>query len=109
MAEFVGFLRGAPPGDLTPTEAQRTLERYLEWNAALPKPPAGGGLSRKGRVLRGLEVTDGPYAEGPEVVGGYLTVEAATLEEATKLFSTHPHLDFGTIEVRKLGEQGCED
>ena len=110
MAEFVGFLRGSPPAELSPAEAQRTLERYLAWNAALPKEPGGGGLSRRGRVIRGLEVTsDGPFVEGSEVVGGFITVVADTLDEATKIFSDHPHLEFGTIEVRKIGEQGCED
>jgi hypothetical protein len=109
MAEFVGFLRGAPPGDLSPAEAQRTLERYLAWNAALPVAVGGGGLSRQGRVIRGLEVTDGPFAEGAEVVGGFITITADTLDEATKVFSDHPHLEFGSIEVRKVGEQGCED
>lgn len=109
MAEFVGFLRGAPPVDLSAAEAQRTLERYLAWNAALAEQPGGGGLSRRGRVLRGLEVTDGPFAEGSEVVGGFITVTADTLDEAAKIFSDHPHLEYGTIEVRKIGEQGCED
>lgn len=109
MAEYVGFLRGAPSAELSPSEAQRTLERYLAWNAALPTEPGGGGLSRRGRVIRGLEVTDGPFAEGSEIVGGFITVTADTLDEATKIFSDHPHLEFGTIEVRKIGEQGCED
>ncbi len=109
MTEYVGFLRGGPGPDLSPAEAQRTLERYLAWNAALSPAPGGGGLSRQGRVLRGLEITDGPFAEGSEVVGGFITVQATSLDEATKVFSDHPHLEFGTIEVRKLGEQGCED
>jgi hypothetical protein len=109
MAEFVGFLRGGPPRDLSPAEAQRTLERYLEWNAGLTPAPGGGGLSRQGRVLRGLEVTDGPFAEGSEVVGGYLTITADSLDEATTIFGTHPHLAFGPIEIRGLGERGCED
>ncbi len=108
MTQYVGFLRGAPSRELSPAEAQHTLERYLAWNAALTPAPGGGGLSRKGRVL-GLTATDGPYAEGTEVVGGFITIEAGSLEEASKLFSDHPHLEFGTIEVRKIGEQGCED
>jgi hypothetical protein len=109
MAEFVGFLRGGPARDLSPEEAQRTLERYLEWNAARTPSPGGGGLSRQGRVVDGLSVSDGPFAEGAEVVGGFITIEATSLDEAAKVFGDHPHLEFGTIEVRKIGEQGCED
>lgn len=109
MAEFVGFLRGGPAQDLSPEEAQRTLERYLAWNAARTPEPGGGGLSRQGRVVDALSVTDGPFAEGAEVVGGFITITADSLEEAAKIFGDHPHLEFGTIEVRKIGEQGCED
>jgi hypothetical protein len=113
MARYVGFLRGTEDAqaDLSPAEAQRTLERYLEWSAALAEagvPVGGGGLSRQGRVVRGLDTTDGPFVEGTEIVGGFVTVEAADLDGAEKLFSNHPHLDFGSIEVRKIGEQGCE-
>lgn len=116
MPNFVGFLRGTEDAQaqLSPAEAQRTLERYLAWSDDLAKagnPPGGGGLSHRGRVVRqhgGLDVTDGPYVEGTEIVGGYITVAAADLDEAEKIFSNHPHLDFGSIEVRKIGEQGCE-
>lgn len=118
MANFVGFLRGTEDAQshLSPDEAQRTLERYIAWSADLERagnPPGGGGLSqRRGRVVRrkadGLDVTDGPFVEGTEIVGGYISIEAADLDEAEKIFSSHPHLEFGSIEVRKIGEQGCE-
>lgn len=117
MPNFVGFLRGTADAmaDLGPDEAQRTLERYLAWSADLEaagNPPSGGGLSRRGRVVRRggaeLTVTDGPFAES-EIVGGYISIEAADLDEAEKIFSNHPHLEFGSIEVRKIGERGCED
>lgn len=42
-------------------------------------------------------------------MGGFITIEATDLDEAEKLFSDHPHLEFGSIEVRKIGEQGCEE
>ena len=117
MVTFVGFLRGTEDAqsDLSPDEAQRTLERYIQWSEDLEKagnPPDGGGLSYRGRVVRrgggGLAVTDGPFVEGTEIIGGFIAIEAADLDEAEKIFSGHPHLDFGSIEVRKIGEQGCE-
>lgn len=117
MAEFVGFLRGTEDAQrhLGPDEAQRTLERYIQWSEDLEKagnPPGGGGLSHRGRVVRRggaeLAVTDGPYVEGTEIVGGFITIAAADLDEAEKIFAGHPHLEFGSIEVRKIGEQGCE-
>ena len=120
MPNFVGFLRGTEDAQshLSPDEAQRTLERYLRWNEDLERagnPPGGGGLSYRGRVVRrggggggGLDVTDGPFVEGTEILGGFISIEASDLDEAEKIFSSHPHLDFGSIEVRKIGEQGCE-
>jgi hypothetical protein len=115
MVRFVGFLRGTEDAQthLSPDEAQRTLERYLQWNDDLEKagnPPGGGGLSARGRVVRrgGLEVTDGPFVEGTEILGGFISIEATDLDAAEKIFSSHPHLEFGSIEVRKIGEQGCE-
>lgn len=117
MPSYVGFLRGTQQDDrnLSPDEAQRLLERYLAWNAELEaagNPVGGGGLSRSGHVLRGsgeeLVAIDGPHTEATEVVGGFLVIEAADLDEAEKLFGTHPHLEFGPIEVRKIGENGCE-
>jgi hypothetical protein len=39
------------------------------------------------------------------ILGGFITIEAGDLDEAEKIFGTHPHLDFGSIEVRKIGEQ----
>lgn len=117
MAEFVGFLRGAANAQthLSPSEAQRTLERYLAWNEDLERAgntPGGGGLSARGRVLRqrgaDLNVTDGPFVEVSEILGGFISVQASDLDEAEKLFSSHPHLEFGSIEVRKVGERGCE-
>ena len=59
-----------------------------------------------GRVLRGAvgtpKVTDGPYAEAREVIGGPFIVEAANYEEVVDLSRDCPHLDFGTIEIREV-------
>ncbi|MQA10024.1 MAG: hypothetical protein GEU98_16000 [Pseudonocardiaceae bacterium] len=115
MATYLGLLRGG--GDeqakLSPDEAQRALERYIAWSEELSvagNPVGGGGLSRSGRVLRnGGAATDGPFTEASEIIGGFLTIEATDLDEAEKIFGTHPHLDYGRIEVRKVGERGCED
>ncbi|SFP80875.1 Uncharacterized conserved protein [Amycolatopsis arida] len=118
MPQYVGFLRNdrTVVADLGPDEMQRTLERYLAWSEELEKAGTlltGGGLSRGGRVLRaeGAELvsTDGPHTEAKEIVGGFLVIEAADLDQAEKIFGTHPHLRFGPIEVRKIGERGCED
>jgi hypothetical protein len=118
MPQYAGFLRGTADAmaGLSPAQAQRVLERYLAWSADLERagnPPSGSALSRGGRVVRGdgagLAVTDGPFTEASEVLGGYIVVEAADLDEAETIFASHPHLEFGSIELRRLGQATCED
>ena len=48
-------------------------------------------------------ITDGPYAEVKEVVGGYVFVKATSLEEAIDMTTGCPMFDHGgTVEVRKI-------
>ena len=60
--------------------------------------------------LRGSEVlvTDGPFAETKEQIGGYDVVECAGLVEAIAVASRHPVARIGTIEVRPL-QQRADD
>jgi hypothetical protein len=47
-------------------------------------------------------VTDGPFAETKEAVGGFDVIECDSLEEAVEIASRHPVAQIGTIEVRPL-------
>ena len=47
-------------------------------------------------------VTDGPFAETKEAVGGFDVIECGSLEEAVELAAAHPVAEIGTIEVRPL-------
>ncbi len=51
---------------------------------------------REGDVL----VSDGPFAETKEQIGGYDVIECADLDQAIEVASKHPVAKFGTIEVR---------
>jgi hypothetical protein len=51
---------------------------------------------RAGEVL----VSDGPFAETKEQIGGYDVIECADLDEAIEVAAKHPVAKFGTIEVR---------
>ena len=68
----------------------------------------GGSKLRdgEGRVLRlnGSKplVTDGPYSESKEVIGGYYTIEADDYEHAIETAKECPHVDFGPIEIREI-------
>jgi hypothetical protein len=54
--------------------------------------------------VRDAEVllTDGPFAETKEVVGGFVLIECADLDEAIEIAAKHPAAGYGTIEIRPV-------
>jgi hypothetical protein len=59
--------------------------------------------ARSVRVREGKTVvTDGPFAETKEAVGGFDVIECGSLEEAVEIAAGHPAAQLGTIEVRPL-------
>jgi len=85
-------------------EIQAIIGRYSAWrqkvNATGQKLYDG-----EGRVVHKsgtLGITDGPYAEGREVIGGFFIVEASDYDNALRLVEDCPHLDYGSIEVRQI-------
>ncbi len=94
-----GFKYGA-------SEMQKAFEKYRDWRN---KPFVVDGRrldEQSGRVLVKQEsrvsVTDGPYSESREVMGGYYSIEADSFDHAVELALDHPHLDFGTVEIREM-------
>jgi hypothetical protein len=96
--------------DISPDEIQAIIERYKNWSGALAaKGHLRGGNKLQdgtGRTVRAVNgatsITDGPYTEGKEVIGGYFLLEAASYDEAAALSKDCPHLDFGVIEIREI-------
>jgi hypothetical protein len=58
---------------------------------------------QNGKVM----ITDGPYAETKEQIGGLLLLEAQDLNHATQLMSKHPGIRVGVFEIRAIDEPGC--
>lgn len=56
---------------------------------------------RGGKVI----VTDGPYAETKEQIGGLLLLEAESLDQAVELMSRHPGVRMGPFEIRPTAEE----
>lgn len=68
---------------------------------ALQPPNTAKTLTRQdGEVL----VTDGPFAETKESIGGLLILEARDLDHAVELISQHPGVKFGPWEIRPAGD-----
>jgi len=103
MPNYMLLLYDDPSGwaKLSPEEMQRATERYMAWT----KKPFVVDSKRlapdAGKVIRGGRTTDGPYSETKEVLGGYYTIEAADYDEAVKRCMDHPHVDYGTVEIRQ--------
>jgi len=61
------------------------------------------------RVRDGKEmITDGPFAETHEQLGGYFLIEAENLDEATNIAARIPSAQTGTVEIRPLAESAAE-
>lgn len=61
------------------------------------------------RVRDGKElITDGPFAETHEQLGGYFLIEAENLDEATSIAARIPSARTGTVEIRPLAESAAE-
>jgi hypothetical protein len=52
-----------------------------------------------------VSITDGPYAETKEQIGGILLLDADDLNHATELMSKHPGIRLATFEIRPLDEE----
>lgn len=91
------------------------LKEYRDWSAKLRaenKLIGGEKLGEdNGRVLRDkngkVTVTDGPYAESKEVVGGFFIIAAKDYDEACTIARGCPHLKYyGRVEVRQIEKMG---
>ena len=97
---------------LSDEELRLVMDRTTKWFDALMKSgkvKGGAALLREGVVVSGKggrEVTDGPFAEAKEAIGGYLYLDVATLEEAVEIAKSSPGLDYGiSMEVRPVLEE----
>jgi hypothetical protein len=109
MPNFMLLLHHDPTGftRLSPEEAQKALEKYMAWTKKpfmVDSHRLTTDASRVIRVENGKpRVTDGPYSETKEVLGGYYTIEAADYNEAVARSMDHPHLEYGgTMEIRQV-------
>ncbi len=86
------------------TEDIKASRNYLAGAQLHPIATASSVRIRDGKEL----VTDGPFAETHEQLGGYYLVEAKDLDEATKIAARIPSARYGTVEVRPVVERSAE-
>lgn len=109
MNEFMMLFRHVPnPGyQPSPEDIQATITKWQDWIgniAAKGQFSSTNKLGFEGKTLRpDGTLTDGPYAELKEIVGGYVIVKANTLDEAVALANGCPILTFGGhVEIRNI-------
>ena len=103
-AESMDFLTEPEPGDAASEEGFPWLDdlqargRWITGDQLAPPRRARSVRVRDGKPI----VTDGPFAETKEAVGGFDLIEADSLDEAVEIAAGHPVAQSGTIEVRPL-------
>lgn len=87
---------------------QAITQKWMDWVGGIAAQNKlvnrGNRLFGDGKVVRSNNViTDGPYTEIKELIGGYTLVKAESLEEAAELAKGCPILAFGgNVEVREI-------
>jgi len=108
MSEFVFLYRGGETGG-SPERMQQRMQRWMSWLKDLTEKghikDQGQPLERAGKLVKGKRktVTDGPFAEAKDIVGGYTLIEARDLEQAVELSKGCPIFEAdGAVEVRPV-------
>ena len=108
MTEFVFLYRGGAR-DRSPEQMQQNMQKWMAWMKDLGAnghlKDRGQPLERAGKLVQGKQktVTDGPFAEAKDVVGGYTLIEAEDLSKAVELSKGCPIFEVeGAVEVRPV-------
>jgi len=93
---------------LSPEQMQKITETWMAWFNRLKdegKCLAGNPLEREGKIVSGKNgvVSDGPFAESKEAIGGYFLLKVDTMDEAVEIAQQCPGLPYGIrVEVRPV-------
>ncbi|MDI1355115.1 MAG: YciI family protein [bacterium] len=111
MKEYLLLFRGGDGATVqqSPEKWQEHMQQWMQWMGKLTEQGKFIGaqpLETTGKQITGNKkvVTDGPFMEGKEFIGGYLMCKADTYDEAIEIAKGCPILQFddGKIEVREL-------
>lgn len=104
--EFLVLSRGQWDKDADPAKIQQAIDDFYVWLErciAEGRMKMGQRLAREGKLVSKHTITDGPFAETREIVGGYWFIVAGSLDEAAQLAAQNPCLAHGlSYEIRPL-------
>lgn len=113
MKEFLFIFRrdfSSGYSQLSPQQLQAMTKPWQDWMGSIAAQNklanSGNRLHNEGKVVKPNDViTDGPYVEIKEAIGGYIIVKANSLDEAAELAKGCPILRLGgNVEVRGIVE-----
>ncbi len=110
-SEYFVLSRGQWDEDKTPEQIQAAIDAFYEWHdrlIAAGKMKSGQRLARPSALVSKHGVTDGPFTEAKEIVGGYWFFIADSFEEAVALAAQNPCVACGLqLEVRPVEPVRC--
>lgn len=114
MNEFVFLYRGGMSSAQQPSaeEMQKQMAHWQTWLGKLGQEgvlkDVGAPLQNEGKkVASGGVITDGPFSDGKELIGGYSIVRAKDLSHAAEIAQGCPVFEYGgTVEVRQVAPMG---
>jgi hypothetical protein len=112
MKEFVFIFRQSSydSSQISPNEMQALTKKWQDWINDIETQgkfvSPGNRLSTEGKVLKaGGIITDGPFVEIREILGGFIIIKADNLDDAATLAHGCPALDVGgSVEIRPFYE-----
>jgi hypothetical protein len=110
---YMLLIYGPADGGPSPEEIQAEMPRWFEYQAQIEQsgvflagdPLQGGETATTVRVRDGETlITDGPFAETKELLGGYYLIDAPDEQTAIEWASRMPNITYGSVEVRPVME-----
>ncbi len=102
-------IQRSQPGKSEAPSPSRMEEMYAKFNAWKETfqeniVDMGGKLSGGGKIVTSEGVTDGPFVEAKEVIGGYMIVSAESMEEAVEVARQSPGVAMpgSSVEIREI-------
>ena len=105
-SDYLVISRGQWDEDKSPEQIQRAIDDFYDWRDRLVaegRMKSGQRLARPAKLVSRQGVTDGPFAEAKEIIGGYWFFVAGSLDEAAALAAQNPCMACGlSYEVRPI-------
>jgi hypothetical protein len=111
--QYLLLIYNAPVQSMSPQEGAAITKQYMDFTRGIAESGhyKGGNALQAATTATSVRVrdgkallTDGPFAETAEHLGGYYLIEAANLDDATAIAARIPGAKWGTVEVRPVRE-----